>query len=162
MHRVAILIGAICLILPAALLGKPASSRCLPAEAELRELHERARRAHLQGDVALMAGDWSDQVVSASGGDLITSDKAGLTRFFATYFGQVKYLEWRDVAPPALSVSPDGRMAWMAVKVEARFLSRAESAKGEQRFKSSWIATYRREGCQWKMTGVSSAVVNKP
>ena len=121
-------------------------------------MHERARRAHLEGRVELMAGDWAEEVVSASGGDLTTEPRDALRRFFEGYFARVKYIEWRDAAAPVAKVSRDGRMGWLAVKVEARYLLKAEPEKGEQRFKSSWIATYQREGCDWKMTGIASGV----
>jgi hypothetical protein len=73
----------------------------------------------------------------------------------------VKYLEWSDAAPPVVTVSPDGQLGWMAVKVRARYLDRTKPEAGEKAFKSSWIATYQRVGCAWKMTGNASAVVSE-
>jgi hypothetical protein len=73
----------------------------------------------------------------------------------------VKYLEWSDAAPSVVNVSPDHRMGWMAVKVRARYIERAKPEAGEKAFKSSWIATYQRVGCEWKMTGNASAVVGE-
>jgi len=32
-------------------------------------------------------------------------------------------------------------------------------AEGEKSFKSSWIATYQRERCDWRMTAIASDVV---
>jgi hypothetical protein len=52
-------------------------------------------------------------------------------------------------------------MGWMAVKVRARYIERAKPEAGEKAFKSSWIATYQRVGCEWKMTGNASAVVGE-
>lgn len=61
--------------------------------------------------------------------------------------------------PPVVAISPDGQMAWMAVEVEAQYTQTAKPAEGEKTFKSSWIATYQRDKCAWRMTGMASNVV---
>jgi hypothetical protein len=131
------------------------------AAAGLRAAHETARRAHLEGDAELMAPGMADRMVVVSNGDLSVKPKAEMTAFFKSYFARVKYLEWSDAAPPSISISPDGRMGWMAVKVRARYLERAKPEAGVRSFKSSWIATYQRVGCEWEMTGIASAVVDE-
>jgi hypothetical protein len=50
-------------------------------------------------------------------------------------------------------------MAWMAVEIEAHFTRADQPADGERSFKSSWIATYQRDKCAWRMTGIASDVV---
>ncbi len=152
------------LILASLSSGEPAAGRCSTGEealAELRAAHEADRRAHLEGNAALMAPRMADQVAVLSNGDLSTNPKEKMIAFFESYFARVKYLEWSDAAPPLINVSPDGQMAWMAVKVRARYLERAKPDSGEKAFKSSWISTYRRVGCAWKMTANSSAVVGE-
>jgi hypothetical protein len=142
--------------------GQPATDRCSTGEkavAELRAAHEAARRAHLEGDAELMAPGMADSMVLVSNGDLSVNPKEKMISFFKGYFARVKYLEWSDAAPPLINVSPDGEIGWMAVKVRARYVERAKPEAGEKAFKSSWIATYRRVGCEWRMTGNSSAVV---
>jgi hypothetical protein len=96
-----------------------------------------------------------------SNGNLSVQPKEKMIGFFKGYFARVKYLEWSDTAPPLIKISPDGQMGWMAVKVRARYVERAKPEAGEKSFKSSWIATYQRQGCEWKMTGNSSAVVDE-
>jgi hypothetical protein len=144
--------------------AQPSAASCSIGEeavAELRAAHETDRRAHLQGDVELMTPGMADQMVLVSNGDLSVNPKDKTKSFFKGYFGRVKYLEWSDAEPPMINVSPDGQMGWMAVKVRARYVDRAKPESGEKAFKSSWIATYQRVGCQWKMTGNSSAVVDQ-
>jgi hypothetical protein len=131
------------------------------AAAEIRAAHEMARRAHLEGNVNLMVPGMADQMVLASNGDLTVNPKEKTVAFFEGYFARVKYLEWSDAAPPLVTVSPDGQFGWMAVKVRARYLDRTQPDAGEKAFKSSWIATYQRVGCAWKMTGNASAVVSE-
>jgi hypothetical protein len=108
-----------------------------------------------------MAPGMADQVALVSNGNLSMQPKEKMLSFFEGYFAKVKYLEWSDAAPPVIEVSPDGRMGWMAVKVRARYVDRAQPKVAEKAFKSSWIATYQRVGCDWKMTGNSSAVVDE-
>jgi hypothetical protein len=154
-------IGTGSLLVLAWLSSAPGCSTGDEAAAELRAAHEAARRAHLEGNADLMAPGTADRVVLASNGDLSVSSKEKVIDFFKGYFARVKYLEWSDAAPPTISISPDGRMGWMAVKIRARYLDRAKPEAGEKAFKSSWIATYQRVGCAWKMTGNASAVVNE-
>ena len=144
--------------------AQPAVLRCEPgkaAAAELKAAHETARRAHLEGDAELMAPGMADQIALVSNGNLSVNSKEKMISFFKGYFAKVQYLEWSDAAPPMINVSPDGRIGWMAVQVRARYLERAKPEAGEKRFRSSWIATYQRVGCKWKMTGNSSAVVEE-
>ena len=156
-------VGAVVMLAWAAS-AQPSPLRCSTGEeaaAGLRAAHETSRRAHMQGDAALMAPGMADTVVLASNGDLMVNSKEKVIAFFKGYFERVKYLEWSDEAPPVVTVSPDGRMGWMAVKVRARYLDRTKPEAGEKAFKSSWIATYQRVGCDWKMTGNASDVVNQ-
>lgn len=153
-------IGSILLL--ASLSAQPSAPRCSAGEeavAELRAAHEADRRAHLEGNVELMAPGMADQMVLASNGNLSVNTKEKTVAFFRNYFARVRYLEWSDAAPPSITVSPDGRMAWTAVQVRARYMERAKPEAGEKTFRSSWISTYQRDGCAWKMTGNSSAVV---
>jgi hypothetical protein len=144
--------------------SQSAAPRCVTGDeavAELRAAHEAARRAHLDGDVSLMAPGMAEQMVLVSNGNMTMNPKEKTRSFFDSYFKRVKYLEWSDAEPPLINVSPDGQMGWMAVKVRARYVDREKPEAGEKSFRSSWIATYQRVGCQWKMTGNASAVVSE-
>jgi hypothetical protein len=141
----------------------PGALRCSTGEgaaAELRAAHETDRRAHLEGHAELMAPGMAEEVALVSNGEVSLNRKDKMISFFKGYFARVRYLEWSDAAPPVVKVSPDGRMGWMAVKVRARYLDRSNPEAGQKAFKSSWISTYQRAGCDWKMTGNSSAIVN--
>ncbi len=138
-----------------------AASTCpaTSARAELLSLHETTRQAHLRGDAAPIAATIGEQLLLAENGVLRRQSKAEVERFFAGYFKRVRYRQWRDVSPPVVAISPDGNMAWMAVEVEARYTRADKPAEGEKSFKSSWIATYQRDNCVWRMTGIASDVV---
>lgn len=152
------------LVLASLASAQPSSARCsagAEAAAGLRAAHETARRAHLEGNAKLMAPGTADEVVIVSNGDLRLVPRQQLIDFFRGYFARVKYLEWSDSEPPVIRVSADGSLGWMGVKVRARYVERAKPDAGEKAFKSSWIATYERVGCEWKMTGNASAVINE-
>jgi hypothetical protein len=131
------------------------------AAAELRAAHEIQRRAHLEGNADLLAAGTADEMVLVSNGNLSVNQEEKVIGFFRGYFTRVKYLEWSDVGQSVVNISPDGQMGWMAVKVRARYVERAKPEAGEKAFNSSWIATYQRVGCEWKMTGNASAVVDE-
>ena len=139
--------------------GESACTTGASAEAELRAMHDQATRAHLEGDAGLLAEGWADQVLSASNGNVSVNGREAMRSRFGTYLSGVRYLEWRAVEPPVVRVSPDGRMGWMAVRIVARLLVIAEPERGEQSFRSSWVATYERQNCRWKMTAIASSVV---
>lgn len=135
--------------------------QCAPMDdpaAALLEAHERARQAHLEGNVELMTEDWAPRTVSVQDGELTVDDSAESAASFAEYFAGVSYSEWRDIVPPIVRVSPDGQMGWMAVRIAMTVAPRSDPA-AEQRFTSSWIATYEVQDCRWRMTGIASEVV---
>jgi hypothetical protein len=129
------------------------------ARAELLALHEDVRQGHLRGDPAAIAAGTGDQLLLAENGGIRLQSKAEVAQFFDGYLKRVRYLEWRDLKPPVVEISPDGQMAWMAVAVEAKYTRADRPAEGEKRFKSSWVATYKRENCEWRMTAIASDIV---
>jgi len=140
-------------------LAAPAACPATDAKAELLAIHETTRQAHLRGDAAPIAATTADQLLLAENGVIRRQSKAQVAQFFAGYFQRVRYREWRDASPPVVAVSADGSMAWMAVAVEARYTRADKPAEGEKSFKSSWIATFERQNCAWRMTGIASDVV---
>ena len=138
----------------------PPACPAINARTELLSLRETTRQAHLRGDAALIAGTISDHLLLAENGAIRVQSNAEVTQFFKGYFKRVRYRQWRDVSPPVVSISPDGEMAWMAVGVEAQYTRPDKPAEGEKTFKSSWIATYQRDKCAWRMTGMASDVAD--
>lgn len=128
------------------------------AKAELLSLHETTRQAHLQGDAGKIAGTIGDRLLLVEKGTIRIQSKAQVADFFTGYLKRVRYSEWRNVSPPAVTISPDGQMAWMAVELEAKYSLADKPAEPEKTFKSSWIATYERDKCVWRMTGIASDI----
>jgi hypothetical protein len=140
-------------------LAAPPICPATDAKAELLSVHEAARQAHLRGDAAPIAAATGEQLLLAENGRVRTQTNAEVAQFFIDYFKRVRYREWRDVTPPVVTVSPDQQMAWMAVELEAKYTRADKPAEGEKSFRSSWIATYKRDRCAWRMTGIASDVV---
>jgi uncharacterized protein DUF4440 len=143
----------------AASLVVPQTCPAMNPRAEVLTLHETAREAHLRGDAALIARTIGDQLLLAENGAIRIQSNAEVAQFFTGYFKRIRYRQWRDVAPPVVKISPDGQMAWMAVQIEAQYMRADQPAEGEKSFKSSWIATYERDKCAWRMTGIASDIV---
>lgn len=141
-------------------LAAPSACPASNATAELLAIHETTRQAHLRGDAAPIAATIGDQLLLAENGALRRQSNAEVAQFFTGYFKRVRYRQWRDVSPPVVTISPDGEMAWMAVAVEAKYTRADKPAEGEKSFKSSWIATYQRDNCAWRMTAIASDVVD--
>jgi len=137
-----------------------AASPCPVTDAQvaLLSLHEKTRQAHLRGNAAPIAETIGEKLLMADNGMLRSQSNAEVAQFFAGYFKRVRYSQWSDVSPPVVTVSPDGQMAWMAVGIEAKYTRTDKPEEGEKSFRSSWIATYSRDGCNWRMTGIASDI----
>ena len=138
----------------------------MPAERSdrelLLELHEQDRRAHLAGDADLLTAGMADFVWEASRGCLNRLSLAELNERFRSYFSSVRYSVWEDLQPPHVSVSADGRHAWMAVEIEARMTALTADGKEDQHaFESSWISVYEKSDDRWLMVGIASSVVDR-
>jgi hypothetical protein len=125
--------------------------------AALLAVHEVQRTAHLTGDASLMGSVFGETIHEASAGEVRTLTHDQLERRFAESFATRRYLEWSDVEPPMVGVS--GSLAWMLVRVHARRVALDGSAMPD--FDASWIAIYQKRDDAWKLTAISSSVVEQ-
>jgi len=135
---------------------------------KLLELHALERRAHLEGDARLLGSTFADEIWEAGRGQLTRLSRDDLEQRFAAYFESVRYSVWDDLQPPHVSISDDGRYAWMAAHIEAQLTVAGKvSADGtrssgvQRRFESAWIAAYEKRGGHWQMVGIASSVVDR-
>lgn len=127
--------------------------------ARLLAVHEDDRRAHLTGNADLLAQNMAEEVWEARNGTVGRFSREDARKMFAAYFATVKYVEWKDTKPVQVFLSPDGKMAWMLVAVEATVQASGKNGEATtRRFTSSWIATYGKKDGRWKLTGISSTV----
>lgn len=140
-----------------AIITAAAACPAVDPRVELLAIHESARTAHLTGDAGLIAASADANVIMADGGSVRKQTAEQVRSFFSGYFQRVRYSQWSDQRPPEIAISPDGQIGWMAVAINAR-LSPTGQPQAIRSFRSSWIATYRKVGCAWKMTGIASNI----
>lgn len=124
----------------------------------LLALHHQAREAHLTGNADLLASGTADHLLVVSRAKIRRQSREELRNFFQQYLAKTNYSMWDDVVPPEVHVSPEGKMAWMAVHIRAR----AKQAGEDLDFESAWIATYEKHSGQWRMTTISSSIEDAP
>jgi ketosteroid isomerase-like protein len=124
----------------------------------LLALHRRAREAHLSGNADLLASGTADQLLVISRAKINRQSREDVRKFFERYLADTKYSEWDDVTPPEIRISPDGKMAWMAVHIRARAKQGSEALN----FESAWVATYEKLNHRWLMTSISSSIEEAP
>jgi hypothetical protein len=123
-------------------------------EAAILAGHEQARRAHLTGNADLLAEGIADHFIEAGRGSVTEKTREQVRQQFAEYFKTASYSVWRDTYSPRVTISHDGKMAWMVVAVHGEL-----TLKGKpQSFDSSWIATFEKIKGEWKMVGIASNV----
>jgi len=124
----------------------------------LLALHRQAREAHLTGNADLLASGTADHLLVISRAKIHRQSREDVRRFFQQYLAETRYSKWDDVLPPEIRLSPDRKMAWMAVHIRAR----AKQAGEDLNFESAWIATYEKYAGQWRMTTISSSIEDAP
>lgn len=129
-------------------------------EAEIIAGHERARKAHLTGDADLLASGIAEKFIEAGRGKVTEKTREQVRQMFTEYFKVAKYTVWRDTFPPKVTISGDGRMAWMIVGVHGE-LTLKDVKTGKSRpasFESSWISVLQKIDGRWKTIAISSSV----
>lgn len=129
-------------------------------KAAILSSHEQARKAHLAGNADILAAGIADHFIEAGRGTVTEKTREQVRKSFADYFKVAKYSVWKDTFPPKVTISSDGKMAWMIVAVHGELTMKNEkTGKVEPTaFDSSWIATYAKIKGDWKMVGIASNV----
>jgi len=143
------------MVLVSAVVG--ASTDAEAGKAELLALHQRDIEAHLQGDVAWLAGRSSDSFFSVDRGEVSFPTAGEREAMFRSYLGATSFTEYRDLREPLVRVSADGSLAWMAVQVKVAGVQRdASGAERPLEFVSAWVMLYEKRGGEWVRAGVAS------
>ena len=129
-------------------------------EAAIIAGHEQARKAHLTGNADLLASGVAERFIEAGRGKVTEMTREQVHHRFTEYFKVAKYSVWRDTFAPKVTISADGKMAWMIVAVHAELTVKDDqTGKVEPRsFDSAWISTLEKINGKWKMVGISSSV----
>lgn len=114
-------------------------------------LYEAQREAHFQGDARLFLSAVDTGYLAIGGGAVRYRARDEAIRQVDGYFQRVEIEELRDVTPPRVTLSPDGRFAWLIGEVEVRG-SRHDSAGSEpMAFRSAWLDVYEKDSSGWHL-----------
>jgi len=145
-------------VIPALLAAACAASACSPAPDEdadrraILSLYEAQRAAHFQRDAeaflaAVEGGYWA-----IGNGTVRFRRKAEALPQVRTYLESTRFEEVRDVAPPRVTLSPDGRSAWLIGQVEVRGARRdSTGAERPMAFRAAWMDVYRKDDGRWRL-----------
>lgn len=123
-------------------------------ENRLLALHERILSAHRAGDV----DDWialeAEDYLSVSGGEISRPSVADRRAARQSYLDSTTFTTYRDLVPPIVRVSEDGRLGWLISQV--RIVGSRQSSKGGAMPIDevwAWVELYEKRGGEWKLTG---------
>jgi len=123
-------------------------------EAQLRALHAKVLRAHLQNDVDLLLEDDAPQGTEANRGVVSRTDAAATRNRLGSYLARTTFQEYRDLIEPVVAVSRDDTLGWVIAQVYARGTQRQEDGRQEPlEFTCAWIELYERRGERWLRVG---------
>ena len=147
-------------VLPVLLLSLAACGPRPDLEADraaLLRLHDLAQTAHLDKRPDLLVASFADSFLNISRGAVTVRTPAESRARFQAYFDRSTFLEWADLAPPLIRVSPDGQMAYVIVQKRVR-LSAPDSAGVARGVHTifAWVELYQKQAGRWTLMAVAS------
>jgi len=124
---------------------------------ELLRLHHLQRVAHVLGDAHALAETSAPQYVELNRGRVTTRTPEELRERFTSYFSAVRFLEWEDVHPPRIRLSPDGEWAEMIVEKRVRTIpadTTLSARQGQAVF--AWLERWVRPESVWRLATIAS------
>ncbi|MCI0696447.1 DUF4440 domain-containing protein [candidate division KSB1 bacterium] len=119
-------------------------------KAELLELHRQDRQAHFKRDAAAVAASLAPEMISVRAGEVWTATREENRRRFERYFHRAEFVEWDDLMPPIIHISPDGQMAWMVVRVKVKYdWADSTGKKSPEEYLSAWLSVYEKQEGKW-------------
>jgi hypothetical protein len=138
------------LLVPAGLQAQSTST----VETLLR-LRQQARVAHVLGDARLLTEGFSSNYRELNHGSWSRPTREEAERRFSRYFASVRFLEWEDVRPPIVSVSPDSQ--WAEILVNKRVRTIPAGAGGtESAERYVWLERWTRVDTTWQLATIAS------
>ena len=125
--------------------------------AALLRLHAVAQTAHLEKRPDLLVASFADSFLNISRGAVTLRTPAESRARFQAYFQRSTFLEWADLAPPLIRMSPDGQMAYVIVQKRVRLtaLDSAGVPRPEHTL-FAWVELYEKQGGRWTLMAVAS------
>jgi hypothetical protein len=141
-----------------------------PAAAEAQSPLERLLRLRYDGRVAHVLADpdlfnrgFSSDFRDVNRGRISRSTPAERRRRFGEYFRSVRFLEWDDVRPPVVTLSPAGDWAEVIVEKRVRYIPADPlSADRESAVRYAWTERWARMDTSWQLSTVVSTERPEP
>lgn len=133
-----------------------------PAAERLLQLHHRERVAHVLGDADLLGALFTDALIQIDGGAVGSVPRDSARARFARYFAAQRFLEWEDVRPPLIRVSPGGSWAEVIVEKRVRTVPTDTVAGRPSHARFAWMERWRRSGDDWRLAAIASTERSVP
>lgn len=118
--------------------------------AELLRQHKLAREAHFKRDANVLVASMAPETIYVRDGKVETRTRGENLERFKKYFASAEFSEWDDLMPPVIRISPDGKMAWMIVRMKGKYTQTSENGeKSTEEFVCAWMTTYEKQGSKW-------------
>jgi hypothetical protein len=129
--------------------------------AELLKQHRLARDAHFKRDATALVSNFAEETIYLRDGRVETHRREESLRRFEKYLASAEFTEWDDLMPPVIRISPDGKMAWMVVRLRGKYTRTGENGeKSAEEFVCSWMSIYEKRNGRW--TYVANASTFQP
>lgn len=125
--------------------------------AEVLAVHQADRRANFNHDIEDLVARAAPETLDVRDGQINRMTREDVRKRFTEYFWSAEFSAWDDVEPPVVRVSPDGRMAWMIVRVRISYTETEASGKKKPvQSIDAWMAAYEKQAGKWVMVAVTS------
>jgi hypothetical protein len=129
----------------------------------LLEQHEQSKKHHFERNAAALVRDNADPFISVSNGSIDSSRRADAERMFTEYLKDAEYLNYDDLHPPVIRISPDGQMAWMITRTKVLRRKNYDGKTQQEGFIYAGIMTYAKKNGKWmREANVSTFAAMEP
>jgi hypothetical protein len=124
---------------------------------ELLRMHELGQTAHLEKRADLLVASFADSMLTIASGEITVESPEHARAHFQAYFDRSTFLEWADIVPPRIRISPDGQMAYVVVQKRVR-LTAPDSLGVTQPEHTvfAWVEMYEKRAGRWELMAVAS------
>ena len=123
-------------------------------DSQLLALHQKALEAHMKSDIAMLLEDESEDYVVVSNGEVSSPTKKEREAFLGPYLRATRFESYKDLIPPIVHLSPDGKLGWVIAQISAKGVQKkADGTDGKLEFICAWIELYENRNGRWLRTG---------
>ena len=118
----------------------------------IKNLLNQERKAHFQKDADLFISEFAPDVIQINKGIVLQSSIEENRKRFRTYFNDVNFIKWDDVAEPIIKFSEDHSLAYAIVQ-KLVVLQRKDSTGNilNDTTNFAWTSIYRKQQNEWKL-----------